>query len=90
MSSCSTVMTEMLLFLFWLLRVSFLSPRVFSFFFIMLRGAPKIDLPLSKFSLANSFLTTLFSVSILLAGGKKTVVLVEAILEEETSYPKSV
>ena len=41
------------------------------------------------FSLANSFLTSLFSVSILLAGGTKTVVLVEAILGEEKSYPKS-
>ena len=42
------------------------------------------------FSLANSFLTTLFSVSILLAGGTKTVVLVEAILGEEKLYPKPV
>ena len=42
------------------------------------------------FSLANSFLITLFSVSILLAGGTKIVVLVEVILEEETPYPKLV
>ena len=42
------------------------------------------------FSLANSFLITLFSVSILLAGGTKIVVLVEAILRKEKSYPKSV
>ena len=42
------------------------------------------------FSLANSFLTSLFSVSILLARGTKTVVLVEAILGEEKSYPKPV
>ena len=42
------------------------------------------------FSLANSFLITLFSVSILLAGGTKIVVLVEAILGKEKSYPKSV
>ena len=53
-------------------------------------GAPKIDLPLSKFSLANSFLITLFSISTLLVGGIKTVVLVAAILGEEKSYPKLV
>ena len=53
-------------------------------------GAPKINLPLSMFSLANSFLTLLFSVSILSAGGTKTVVLAEAILGEEKSYPKLV
>ena len=40
------------------------------------------------FSLANSFLTSLFSVSTLLAGGTKIVVLVEAILGEEKSFPK--
>ena len=59
-------------------------------FLSSLRGAPKIDLPLSMFSLANSFLILLFSVSILLARKTKTVVLVEAILGEEKSYPKSV
>ena len=42
------------------------------------------------FSLANSVLTIVFSISTLLAGGIKTVVLVEAILGEEKSYPKSV
>ena len=42
------------------------------------------------FSLANLFLTTLFSVSILLVEGTKIVVLVEAILGEEKSYPKPV
>ena len=42
------------------------------------------------FSLANSFLITLFSVSILSIGETKTVVLVEAILGKEKSYPKSV
>ena len=36
------------------------------------------------FSLANSFLISL------LAGGTKTVVLVEAIMGEEKSYPKPV
>ena len=42
------------------------------------------------FSLANSLLTSLFSVSIILAGRTKTVVLEEAILGEEKSYPKLV
>ena len=59
-------------------------------FLSSLGDAPKINLPLSIFLLANSFLTSLFSVSILLAGGTKTVVLVEAILEEERLYPKPV
>ena len=49
-----------------------------------------IDLPLSKFSLAKSVLTSLFSISTLLLKGIKTVVLVEAILEEERPYPKPV
>ena len=38
MSSCSTVMTEMPLLLFRPLSVSFLSPRVFDFFLILLMG----------------------------------------------------
>ena len=42
------------------------------------------------FSVAKSSLTTLLSVSILLAGGTKIVVLVEAILGEEKSYPQPV
>ena len=83
-------MTEMLLFLFWLLRVSLLSTGFLLSFLSSLRGAPKIDFPLSMFSLANSFLTSLFLVSTLLVGGPKTVVLVEVILGEEKSYPKSV
>ena len=90
MSNCVAVMIEMLLFLLKLLRVSLLSPRVFNIFLIKFRGAPKIDLPLSMFSLAKSFLTTFITVSILLAGGTKIVVLVEAILGEEKSYPKLV
>ena len=49
-----------------------------------------IDLPLSMFSLAKSVLISLFSISTLLLGGKKIVVLVEAILEEEKPYPKPV
>ena len=81
-------MIEILLFLFRLLRVSLLSPMVFSLIFSSLGGASKIDLPLSMFSLANSFLTSLFSVSIILAGGTKTVALIEAILGEEKLYFK--
>ena len=88
MTSGSTMMTEMLLFLFKLLRISLFSPRVFNF--SSLRGAPKIDLLLSKFSLANSVLISLFSIWTLLAGGTKTIVLVEAILEEERPYPKPI
>ena len=90
MFSCATVITEMLLFLFELLSIFLLSPRVLNLFFIKLRDAPKIDLPLSMFSLANSFLTSLFLISTLLAGGTKTVVLVEVILGEEKSYSKPV
>ena len=84
------MMTEMMLLLFRLLRVSHLNPKVLSFLPILLRGALKIDLPLSKFSLAKSVLTSLFSISTLLLGGTKTIVLVEAILEEEKPYPKPV
>ena len=88
MSSCATVMTETLLFLFGLLSISLLSPRFLISFLSSLGGSPKIDLPLSIFSLANSFLTSLFSISILLEGKIKTVVLAEAILGEKKSYPK--
>ena len=59
-------------------------------FFSSLGGAPKIDLPLSMFSLANSVLISLFSILTLLAGGIKTVVLEEAVLEEERPYLKPV
>ena len=90
MSSYFTVMTEMLLLLLRLLSVSLLSPGVLTSFLSCLRGAPKIDLPLSTFLLANSFLTSLFSISTLLVGGTKIVVLVETILGEKKSYPKSV
>ena len=89
MTGNSIMMIEMLLLLFKLLRVSLLSPRVFSFLLSCLGGAPKIDLPLSIFSLAISILTSLFSITLLL-GGTKTAVLVEAILEEERPYPKPV
>ena len=59
-------------------------------FLSCLGGALRIDLPLSMFSLAKSILISLFLISTLLLGGTKTVVLVEAILEEEIPYPKPV
>ena len=49
-----------------------------------------MDLSLSKFPLTKSVLTSLFSISTLLLGGTKIVVLVEAVLEEEKPYPKPV
>ena len=49
-----------------------------------------LSIPLSMFSLAKAILTSLFSNSTLLAGRTKTVVLVDAILGEEKSYPKPV
>ena len=90
MTGNSIMMIEMLLLLFRLLRVSLFGPRVLSFHLILLRGAPKIDLPLSKFSLAKSVLTLLFSISTLLLVGTKTVILEDAILEREKSYPKPI
>ena len=89
MTGNSTMMTKMLLLLFRFLRVSLLNPSIFRFLLILLRDAPKIDLPLSMFSLAISVLTSLFLITLLL-GGTKTVVLVKAILEEERPYPKPV
>ena len=85
MSSCAIMMTEMLLFLFRLLIIPFIALEFLISFLSSLGGAPKIDLPLSMFSLANSFLTLLFLVSTLSAGGTKIVVLVG-----EKSYPKLV
>ena len=90
MTGSSTMMTKMLFLLFRLLRVSLLSPRVFNIFLLKLRGAPKIDLPLSKFSLVNSVLISLFLILTLLVRGTKTVVLEGAVLEEERPYPKPV
>ena len=66
------------------------SIQKFAFDRTSLGGALNIDLPLSKFSLAKLVLTLLFSISTLLLRGTKTVALVEAILEEEKSYPKPV
>ena len=90
MSSYTTMMTEMLLFLLRLLRVCLLALGFLISFLSNLGGVSKIDLPLSTFSLANSFLTSLFLVLTLLARGIKIVVLVKAILGEEKSYLKSV
>ena len=90
MSSSSTVMTKMLFLLFRLLVIALLSPRVFSLFLIKFGGAPKIDLLLFMFSLAKTVFTSLFLDSTLLASETNIVVLDEAILEEEKSYPKPV
>ena len=68
----------------------FLTLGFLVFFLVSLRGVPKIDLPLSMFSLAKTILTSVFSYSTLLVGETKTVVLEEAILGEEKSYPKAV
>ena len=59
-------------------------------FFSTLGGAPKIDFPLSKFSLAISILNLLFLELTLSTGETNTVVLDEEILGEEKSYPKPV
>ena len=64
-------MKEMLLLLFRLLSITLVSPRVFSLFLIKLGGAPKIDLPLSMFSLAKIVLISVFLDSTLLAGETK-------------------
>ena len=68
----------------------FLALRFLVSFLSSLGGAPKIDLSLSKFSLAKVVLKWLFLDSTLLVGETNTVVLVEAILGEEKSYPKPV
>ena len=57
---------------------------------LKLHSDDRIDLPLSKFSLAISVLDSLFSELTLLAGETNIVVLDEAILGEEKSYPKPV
>ena len=90
MSNYATVMTKMLFYYLGFWEFPFLALGFLTSFLTCLGGAPKIDLPLSMFSLANSFLTSLFLVSTLLVEGTKTVVLVEAILGEEKSYPKPV
>ena len=90
MPCSSTVVTKMLFLLFSLLVISYLSPRVLVSFLFSLRGALKIDFPLSMFSLAKTVLILLFSELTLLAGETNTVVLEEAILGEKKSYPKPV
>ena len=90
MSSRSTVMTKMLLLLFRFLSISFLALEFLVSFLFSLEGAPKIDLPLSMFSLTKSVLTLVFLDSTLLVGETKAIVLVEAILGEEKSFPKPV
>ena len=59
-------------------------------FLSSLGGTPKIDLPLCMVPLATTVFTLLFLDSTLLVGETKTVVLVEAILGEEKSYPKPI
>ena len=59
-------------------------------FFSTLGGALNIDLPLSKFSLAISVLASSFLELTLSTGETKTIILDEAILGEEKSYPKLV
>ena len=71
-------------------ELAFLALGFLASFLSSLGGAPKIDLPLSKFSLARLILTSVFSISVLLAGGTKTVILVEAVLKVEIPYPKPV
>ena len=70
---------------FWLLP--FLVLGFLVSFFSSLGSAPKIDLPLSIFSLAKSVLTSLFSELTLLASETNTVILEEEILGKEKSYP---
>ena len=60
-------------------------------FFSTLRGAPRIDLPLSMFSLASSILVSTFSEISSLADETNTVLLEEAILGDiENSYPNPI
>ena len=70
--------------------VNLLRRRVSSIFLFNLRGALRIDFPLSKFSLAISILISSFLELTLSAGETNIVVLEETILGEENSYPKSV
>ena len=86
----STVMIKMLIFLFILLVINLLSPRVSSLFLSRLGGALKIDLPWSTFSLAISVSQLLFSELTLLASEINTVVLEDAILGDEKLYPRPV
>ena len=76
------MMTEMRLLWLRLLIFSLIALRVssISIFLLYLRGAPRIDLPLSRlFSLAISVLVSFFLRFSLLAGEAKIVLLEEAI-----------
>ena len=86
------MMTEMRLLWLRLLIFSLIALRVSSLFLLYLRGAPRIDLPLSRlFSLAISVLVSFFSRFSSLASETKIVLLEEAIWEElKCSYPKPV
>ena len=70
--------------------VSLLSPRVSSLFLFNFRDALRIDLSLSNFSLAILVLISSFLELTLLVGETNTIVLEEAILGEEKSYPKPI
>ena len=83
-------MTEIRLLRLRLFVINLLSPRLSVSFFSILRGALRIDLPLSMFSLAILVLNSLFSELTLSVGETNTIVLEEAILGEEKSYPKLV
>ena len=69
---------------------SFLVLEFLVSFFSTLGDAPRIDLPLSMFSLTVSVLDSLFSELTLSAGEINTVVLEKAILGEEKSYSNPV
>ena len=77
-------------FCWYFLLLTFLVLGFLVSFFSTLRGVPKIDLPLSKFSLAISVLNSLFSELTLSAGETNTIALEEVILGEEKSYPKPI
>ena len=70
--------------------VNLLSPRVSSLFLFNFRDALRIDLSLSNFSLVISVLISSFLELTLLVGETNTIVLEEAILGEEKSYPKPI
>ena len=61
-------MIEMWLLLLRLFVVLIFGPRVSNLFLFNLKGAPRIDLPLFKFSLAISVLASLFSPTLSLVG----------------------
>ena len=83
-------MIEMRLLRLRFFVVNLLSPGFLVSFFLTLGGAPRINLPLSTFSLAISVLISSFLELTLSAGETNTVVLEEAILREEKLYPKPI